>query len=110
MLWFDLESGELRSEFTPPSTQGTLHPFSGGRWGDPERPAYTNTSNLARHPTDTGRPVPRDLHRGQRAGYRGLSAISPYGVTRALLMSPLGLCATRRLGAVCTPSTSTAAS
>lgn len=92
---------EARHEglFTPPSTQGTiLYPFTGGgaNWGgasfDPQaNRLYVNTSS-ALHLV---RLIPRaetdedwhDVPNGEQAPMRG----SPYAMTRAVMLSPLGL-------------------
>lgn len=92
---------EARHEglFTPPSMQGTiLYPFTGGgaNWGgasfDPQtNRLYVNTSS-ALHLV---RLIPRaetdedwhDVPNGEQAPMRG----SPYAMTRAVMLSPLGL-------------------
>jgi quinoprotein glucose dehydrogenase len=93
--------GELRAEglFTPPSVQGTIvYPFTGGgaNWGggayDPQtNRLFVNTSS-ALHIV---RLVPRaetdenwhDVPNGEQAPMRG----APYAMTRAVMLSPLGL-------------------
>lgn len=92
----------LRAEglFTPPTEQGTLvFPFTGGgaNWGgaafDPTtNRLYVNT-NSALHRITL---IPRAKAEGRKAGRRegdeyGPMDGTPYGMTRAVLLSPLGL-------------------
>lgn len=94
-----IEEAAADGLFTPPTLRGTvLYPFTGGgvNWGsaawDPQRQWLVVNLNRLIHRVSV---VPRDQMEALRAGHFdgevGPQTGTPYGMTRNILLSPLGL-------------------